>query len=485
MKKSLLLSSIATMAIFGSLVIGGTYALFTSESTTTISVTSGTVNVLASVTDLTLFSNDAIQEGAFINGGTATLEKGNLNISYITPGDKVTCNITLENKSNVNILYRVGYVCDTTLATNKEDSEFLFNGLNIDFNGVKKNGFISYKSKYIRLPANAKIDALPLSVELPKESGNEYQEKSTSIRFVVEALQGNAQVTNEEEIKYYIPATAVEATSYNDIKKAIASGNHEISLSSDIIVGSPEQVIDIIDAKDDLSIFGNGHEIVTDKDRIVNVGSASDGIKIDIKDMKLSTQKTIAYDRSVSVYNTKNVTINLSNCDLGASHYALNIAGLAEGAVVNADRCVLSGYAAMQSHSKMTGTFTNCDLYGINKFEFGDGWNDFSTIVFNDKLSDTNGTSGTSAKFENCNIYALTLVDKNGLTNKQTFLSVRDSGVSVTLNNNKFFTAFGVSSIENPTYKELTKKEEIVNLLEYYEGITNSSILLNGEELIK
>lgn len=483
MKKRLILSSIATMAIFGSLVVGGTYALFTSESTTSISVTSGTVNVKAEVTDLALFSNGIQQEGTFENGGTATLSNGSLNLSNITPGDKVTCNLTLTNTSNVNILYRVGYFCEVKDEAAKDDTEAFFNALNINFNGQEKNGFISYKSYYTRLSANETINAIPVSVELPLNTGNEFQEKTTTIKFIVEAVQGNATVTDKEEIKYYVPPTATEITSYTELKKAIAEGENEISLTGDVTIGAPEQVAEIIEAKEDFTLYGNGHSILTDKDRVLNISKAKEGIEINVKDANLSTLKKIGYDRAISIYDTKNATINISNCDLGAQHYPINVAGLSEGTILNVDRSVVSGYCAFQTHSKVIGAFTNCELYGINKFEFDpNGWNDFYTLVFNEVLSGTNGSNGSNVTFKDCNIYAFSLANKDGNANQERLLCVSDNNVTVVLEGNKYFTAFNSQSLENPQYKELTKEETKENIV-IDGGLSGVSVLLDGEEL--
>ncbi len=109
-KGSILISAIASIAFAGSVLVGGTYALFTSESKTNIAVTSGTVNVEATASDLWVYSPTSISSdegnaiiddtnaasvitegvsGRFYNGGVATLNasEGVVTLDKMTPGD--------------------------------------------------------------------------------------------------------------------------------------------------------------------------------------------------------------------------------------------------------------------------------------------------------------------------------------------------------------------------------------------------------------
>ncbi|MBQ7879161.1 MAG: hypothetical protein IJ317_00785, partial [Clostridia bacterium] len=77
-KNKVLLTSMATIAMCASLVAGGTYALFTSESAVNIAISSGTVKVEATIGELTLSSTvDGVTtagvDGKWVNGGTATV----------------------------------------------------------------------------------------------------------------------------------------------------------------------------------------------------------------------------------------------------------------------------------------------------------------------------------------------------------------------------------------------------------------------------
>ena len=104
MKKKTILSSWLTIVLCLGLIAGTTYALFTSEDTLSISVNSATVDLDASIDGLATSSMGVAQENnAFANGGGASFADSTLTLSLMTPGDKVTFQIQLENKSNVNL----------------------------------------------------------------------------------------------------------------------------------------------------------------------------------------------------------------------------------------------------------------------------------------------------------------------------------------------------------------------------------------------
>ena len=105
-KISLVLSSSAAILLAGSIMAGGTYALFTSESKTNIAVSSGKVSVTATVEDLQTYSGKDLtgdvetykdrifetnstelggENGKFAIGGTATYTDGTLTLDKMTP----------------------------------------------------------------------------------------------------------------------------------------------------------------------------------------------------------------------------------------------------------------------------------------------------------------------------------------------------------------------------------------------------------------
>ena len=92
MKKRILISSILAIVLCFSMITGATFALFTSESKVNIAVTSGKVEVTASVDEVKTYSKGVLQaKGTFENGGTAVYDEklNELALNLITPGDKV------------------------------------------------------------------------------------------------------------------------------------------------------------------------------------------------------------------------------------------------------------------------------------------------------------------------------------------------------------------------------------------------------------
>ncbi len=202
-KSGIILTSIATIALAGSLIAGSTYALFTSESKTNIVVSSGTVDVEAILESLSSSHKAADANGEYqtIEGslfnGTATIDDANqtLTIDKMVPMDKVTLNIKLENKSNVTAKYRTIIQCI--------NDNGLFFGLNITLNGRVFDGFTAI-SKYAELAPGSDDIIIPVEIELPYEAGNEYQDKTCTISYQVEAIQANAAVEDIDENTLYI-----------------------------------------------------------------------------------------------------------------------------------------------------------------------------------------------------------------------------------------------------------------------------------------
>ncbi len=196
-KSGIILASLACIAAAGSIMAGATYALFTSESKTNIAVTSGKVNVTAAIEDLKTFSGKAnsltgdvsvdannILENSgttFVNGGTATVDGTDLKLEKMTPGDKVTFNISIKNNSTVAAKYR-------TVVTKGADTG-LFSGLEISINN---EDIVSTKTVSLYKALGSDVIKVPVVVNLPSDRGNEYQDKECDISFTVEAIQGNA-----------------------------------------------------------------------------------------------------------------------------------------------------------------------------------------------------------------------------------------------------------------------------------------------------
>ena len=102
MKKKLIITSILSMVMCVSLIIGATFALFTSEDNVNITVTSGNVEVSAQITDTqykTLTQNwTAFNSSADLDiGGAITVDNatGQITFDKVVPGDGVKFNINI------------------------------------------------------------------------------------------------------------------------------------------------------------------------------------------------------------------------------------------------------------------------------------------------------------------------------------------------------------------------------------------------------
>lgn len=198
MKKKILLSSILTIALCLSLIAGSTFALFTSESKVNIAVTSGKVEMLASVSDLETWSLEDDKslagrtDGTFTQGGNVTFTDSVLSINKIIPGDKVSFLVTGTNNSNVTIMYRTVIKCLS--------GEVLMDGMKVTIDGETYFGLNSYVTSWATLTEGSHMKELEVSVELPEEAGNIYQDLNAELLVLVEAIQGNATVKDEKEV---------------------------------------------------------------------------------------------------------------------------------------------------------------------------------------------------------------------------------------------------------------------------------------------
>lgn len=192
MKKKVLFSSILTIALCLTLIAGSTFALFTADEEFTIQATSAKVDFTATIDEASMVlwsigdkQGDETGEVAtvFENGGEAEFidlqGKRALHLTRITPGDKVTFDVVLKNESNVDIKYIV-----TWTATGGAD---LSSAIQVSVAEGQRDATAYNMWK----TTEATEKTLTVTVELPKEVGNECQEESTTIDFTVFAVQGN------------------------------------------------------------------------------------------------------------------------------------------------------------------------------------------------------------------------------------------------------------------------------------------------------
>ena len=133
-RKSTLISAVLAIAMCVSLLAGSTFALFTSESKVNLAVTSGNVEVVASIENIEKSYVDENGEtvSGKLFGGDATFADGTLSLDNIVPKDTVKFHVKIANNSSVAIKYR-------TVVTVVEDNG-LASSLSIDLAGYQMIG---------------------------------------------------------------------------------------------------------------------------------------------------------------------------------------------------------------------------------------------------------------------------------------------------------------------------------------------------------
>ncbi len=190
-KRSIIVSAVLAIIVCVSIVAGATFALFTSESKVNIAVTSGKVDVVASISDFETKSPEKItSEGevvdesyasGFTNGGEGTQSGNEITLKNITPGDKAIFNITVKNNSTVKVKYR------TKILLTADDG--LYGALNMKIGSYTGTAI----TKWEDLAVGNDGTTLPCEIELPTTAGNYYQGKTVKFSVIVEAVQSNTE----------------------------------------------------------------------------------------------------------------------------------------------------------------------------------------------------------------------------------------------------------------------------------------------------
>ena len=193
MKRRTLALSILTVVCCLGLIVGATLALFNSSSKVDISVTSGDVNVSATITNYTTYSKgEETEKGTFENGGTATVDGGSVVLDRISPMDKIVLEIAVSNKSNIAYQYRM------KLGTELEKTLYDQLLVGLSENGTEYTYYSSYVTAWQKGTEQTE-STLYLSVELPEYVKSAWQGKECTFALTLEAVQGNAAVTDEAE----------------------------------------------------------------------------------------------------------------------------------------------------------------------------------------------------------------------------------------------------------------------------------------------
>lgn len=180
-KRNIIITSLLATLIAASGAVAGTYAYFSAskEAPSSVKMAKVDLDVTFKEDTLEVYSMGNKQEGnVFENGGEASFKdyqvdgktvKG-LSLDRICPGDSVKFSLSLLNKSNIAIKYRA------SISTSDEDCPLTLTGA----------------STWAKIDAGAEIPDKQIEISLPRDAGNEYQNKSYEVLINVEAIQANA-----------------------------------------------------------------------------------------------------------------------------------------------------------------------------------------------------------------------------------------------------------------------------------------------------
>lgn len=232
-KRSVIITAILAIIMCASLAAGATFALFTSSSGVNIAVTSGNVEVTASVVDIQKSYVD--EHGETVNGklfsGDATFDEGahTVTLSNVLPKDTVEFKVRVVNGSNVAIKYR--------MVMSVVEDNGLFSSLDIKLDGKKFYGYTS-GTKYALLEAEQQIADIPVVISLPE--GATCNNTACKLTYKVEAVQGNASVEDFPEV----PENTIAVNTTEDVRvleKAI-SGENAVLDKDVVITKAPDTV---------------------------------------------------------------------------------------------------------------------------------------------------------------------------------------------------------------------------------------------------
>ncbi len=348
MNKKIFFTSILSLVLCLGLIAGGTFALFTSESETNIAINSGKVELVATLENLQTFSIEpnAANDGydsvpqsndTFANGGTAVIKDGLLTLDRMTPGDKATFDIVLENKSDVAIQYQ-------TIIRSLNDTG-LFAGLTVMIEDEVFNG-ITATSDWIALAAKEQPAdrVISVSVELPESAGNIYQATSTELLVTVNAVQGNATVNNpnpdENAIELYTADDLVAFANFVNKDKNNSLNGKTVKLMNNVdMAGKVYTPAGTASAKFDGTFDGQNYTISN-----LNVSNS-------------------AYAGLFGAAWTSSVieNVNLKDVILNTNHFAGAVVAHTYGTVKN---CTVDGASIVCLPELVNGAYDNGDKVG-------------------------------------------------------------------------------------------------------------------------
>lgn len=163
-----------------SLVVGSSFALLSDTRTGNVSVSFGKVEISATASQPTLSTtqNSNLPQTAASGAGNT------ITVTNFVPGDTVTFDISIENKSTVDIYYRVVLLAGG-------DNAAMWNELEVKLGGETCEG-ANKETAWATLNPGQNPEDLTVSITFPDDVQNSENEgKTCTFTWKVEAVQGN------------------------------------------------------------------------------------------------------------------------------------------------------------------------------------------------------------------------------------------------------------------------------------------------------
>ncbi len=190
MKKKLLINSILSVIMCLSVIAGSTFAVFTADQKVNVAVNAATVNVVATVDESTIALSS--EYGKNVQQTEAYYENGKIVVNNMAPGDIVDFEISIYNKSSIDVQYAAVFKVDGAAdLVGQLEISAVYGGEEVVFTGASEAKDV-YRTLAPTDTPEIPVMTIPVKLHLPKETSNTYQGGSLEFYFGIEAIQGNA-----------------------------------------------------------------------------------------------------------------------------------------------------------------------------------------------------------------------------------------------------------------------------------------------------
>lgn len=188
-KAGVIAASVASIVMCSSVIAGSTFALFTSDSSTNIVVKSAKLKVDAKIKSAVTYESEINSDTLEVTYGEAKAipASGNtISLENVKPGDKFGVQLEISADASIDYKYRVSLA-------QSGDGE-LYENLLVGVDGVYYSDYVSFWEN----GANLGDGVVNVEIIVPAYLTNEYMEKECNLEFKVEAVQGNATVSDAD-----------------------------------------------------------------------------------------------------------------------------------------------------------------------------------------------------------------------------------------------------------------------------------------------